>query len=368
MSKPRKAKPAAAAYLPRAYMDCEVRAIDTEKRQATFVAATENGVLTWNGREHLRMSGASLKRYRRNPVVLDAHNRYSAEFAVGTAEIKIEGRELIAVVTYASTDRAETIWQLVQDKVIRTVSVGFLPDSRRTVRLAEGEEDVETRDGKPDEASRIKGPATVIKGWELFEISMVPVPADPDAVRREIEEWVREFGGDLTLDENEPDAQRSAGGDSPEQPDKETVMKNLFETWAATRGHQLAGLDEKRRAELEAECERELMPQAKTKPAAAPAPDPKPAAPAPERSVVERLRELAPRALPQNDVDRIVGENAGDFEAGRRALLAELAKRTAPAGTPEPTQPETSAPAPAAKEPEKLRAEMADVLKRALTD
>lgn len=153
----------------------EVRAIDADSRTATFVAATENGVETWGGREYLRMSGADLARYRKNPVVLDTHNRYEAGAVVGKAVISTKNRELIAEVTFAKTERAEEVWQLVKTGFLKALSIGFLASDVQ--RIEEGES---SGTGK----NRIEGPARIVKEWELYEISVVPVPADAEALRR----------------------------------------------------------------------------------------------------------------------------------------------------------------------------------------
>src|SRR5205823_12664238 len=55
----------------------ELRSIDGGTRSAEFVASTEKPVPMGGGeREVLRMSGARLERYRRNPVLLDTHDRF----------------------------------------------------------------------------------------------------------------------------------------------------------------------------------------------------------------------------------------------------------------------------------------------------
>jgi len=153
----------------------EVRAGDKDSRTATFVAATENGVETWAGREYLRISGGDLGRYRSNPVVLDTHNRYEAGAVIGRATISTKARELIAEVTFAETDRAEEVWQLVRTGFVKALSIGFL--AHDVQRVEEGES---AGSGK----SRIEGPARIVKKWELYEISVVPVPADAETLRR----------------------------------------------------------------------------------------------------------------------------------------------------------------------------------------
>lgn len=153
----------------------EVRAVDEKTRTATFVAATENGVETMFGREFLRMSGADLARYRKNPVVLDTHNRFEVGAVVGNAVVTTKNRELTAEVTFAETARAEDAWQLVSGGFVRALSVGYR--ARNTQSLDEGES---SGVGK----NRIEGPARIAKEWELLEISVVPVPGDADTLRR----------------------------------------------------------------------------------------------------------------------------------------------------------------------------------------
>ena len=156
----------------------EFRGMDEEKRQASFVASTENPVQTWGGPEVLRMKGARLGRFRKNPVVLDSHNRHDLASVIGKAEVKVEGRELHTTITYAPTERGELAWSLVRDGFVRAVSVGYSINPLKVKRLREGE-----HDGSGD--SRVEGPATVVGEWELHEISNVPVPADADAVKRD---------------------------------------------------------------------------------------------------------------------------------------------------------------------------------------
>lgn len=155
--------------------DVDVRAIDVDGRSATFVAATENGVETYFGTEYLRMSGADLSRYRRNSVVLDTHNRFEAGAIIGKATVSIANRELVAVITFAETERADEIWQLVRGGFLKALSVGFR--ARDVQVIEEGES---SGSGK----SKIQGPARIVKDWQLYEISVVPVGADAEALKR----------------------------------------------------------------------------------------------------------------------------------------------------------------------------------------
>ncbi|HYG74761.1 MAG TPA: HK97 family phage prohead protease [Planctomycetota bacterium] len=156
-----------------------IRSVDHSRRAATFVAATERGVDTGRGREYLRMAGLSLSRFKRNPVVLDTHRRQTLENVIGSAEVIIDGRELIATVTFATTQRAETAWLLVKDRMLRALSVGFIADTASITALLPGQ-----TDGSGEGA--VVGPGRIINRWQLIEISIVPVPADEHAIRRAI--------------------------------------------------------------------------------------------------------------------------------------------------------------------------------------
>jgi len=140
--------------------------------------ATEAGVETLAGRKVLRMSGARLERFRKNPIVLDAHARDTVLSVIGQAVIKVDGLVLTADIHFAKTARAETAWTLVQAGFLKATSIGYRPSKVRV--LAEGE-----MDGSGD--SMVTGPARIVNEWELYEISLVPVPADANALRRCLE-------------------------------------------------------------------------------------------------------------------------------------------------------------------------------------
>lgn len=200
--------------------DCQVRAIDEDKRTAIFVAATEGGVETWEGIEYLRMSGIDLARYKRNPIVVDSHNIYESGAVIGRAFVKIEGRDLVATVTFATTVRAEELWQLVRDDFLRAVSVRFRP--LEIEEVGEGKSS-----GRGD--NKIEGPARVVKRWELYELSLVSLPADPDALRRmpdglsamrEITEGLRDLRQEVRSLQNKEN--RMSDDDKNKQPEKDT--------------------------------------------------------------------------------------------------------------------------------------------------
>lgn len=154
-----------------------VRSLDVANRRATFVASTENPVDTFWGREVLRMNGVDLTRFDGCGPFLDAHNGSSIDNVLGSGQANVVGRELEFVATFDTEGKGARAWGLVQRGHIRTVSIGYRIDPANVKRLKEGE-----TDGQGE--SQVRGPANVVRKWELLEVSLVPVPADRDAVLR----------------------------------------------------------------------------------------------------------------------------------------------------------------------------------------
>ena len=140
-----------------------LRSVRKESREATFVASTaavdsygEIVEQTWR-----------LERYLSNPVVLFAHQSRELPIGQSTSVAVING-QLECVIKFATADanpKAEQVWQSVQEGVLRAVSVGFMPNEYRW----------EMRDGKE---------VLVLSDNELHEVSVVPIPANPEALAK----------------------------------------------------------------------------------------------------------------------------------------------------------------------------------------
>ncbi len=246
----------------------------------TFTAATENPVRTPFGPEILRMSGARLDRFASNPVVLDTHDRFTTEAVIGRAEMAVEGRELVARVTFADTPRAQNAKSLVKGGFVRAVSVGFVPDRKSIKSLGEKE-----RDGD------VRGPARIIQEWELVELSLVPVPADESALRRSL---YQEAAMQYPDPERQPEASPAPAPDSTD-----------------------AELKEAQRAAQLATARREL-----------------------QEAVSAEIRAICPRGL-EDLAETLIVERAS-LEDARRELRRAHAERTQPVGTPAPAEIETT--------------------------
>jgi HK97 family phage prohead protease len=105
--------------------------------------------------------GVKLDAYRKNPVVLGQHN---ADAPIGRCvSIGIEGAQIIALIEFppmGTSELADEYCNLTKAGVISAVSVGFLPLASTPIR-----------DGGWRYTS-----------WELLELSLVSIPANPNAL------------------------------------------------------------------------------------------------------------------------------------------------------------------------------------------
>jgi len=129
--------------------------------EGTFVVAVSTETPDRDN-EVLRASGFELSNYRKNPVVLWAHD-YSAPPIGKALWVKTVGDKLKAKVKFASTQFAQEIKQLYEEGFLSAWSVGFIPK-----KWVDGEE-----------GSEISREYTK---QEMLEFSAVPVPANPDAL------------------------------------------------------------------------------------------------------------------------------------------------------------------------------------------
>jgi len=235
------------------------------------------------------MRGAQLDRYRSNPVVLDSHNMRSALDVIGRATVKREGAQLVADVEFDEDEAAERIWQKVQRGFLRAVSIGYTVDSESVRFIGEGETD--TRGG-----DAIAGPATIVDRWELHEISVVPVPADRDALKRDLyaalaAERTETMADDTTV--AAPEAATDTEQTRAVCPEIEQALRDA-ELSKARRAERDA-----RHAEIRAICPADLVPH----------------------------------------LDGLLLEDPGmTFESARRALIDARKAASVHVGTPDPTE------------------------------
>ena len=138
----------------------KARAIDPARRYAEFVASTERV----DSHDSIVRQSWRLERYASNPIVLRDHNTGRV---IGKGDFRIEGKESVIGITFAKgTVDADETWALVEQDMLRAVSVGFIP----------GKVSIEEIDGRD---------ILVYEDNELYENSVVAIPSNPEALARE---------------------------------------------------------------------------------------------------------------------------------------------------------------------------------------
>jgi HK97 family phage prohead protease len=113
--------------------------------------------------EIVEPKGCIVANYRNNPVVLADHD---STFPIGTAEVLVTDARVEALITFApvgAAAKADEYCALAKSGVLRAVSIGFLPVESQPMDPR-----------KPYGAQRYRS-------WELLELSVVAVPANPSA-------------------------------------------------------------------------------------------------------------------------------------------------------------------------------------------
>lgn len=129
----------------------------------------------------VRSDGMDKSAYEKNPVVLYGHSHKG--FPVGRSlwqkatTLSNGKRGIIAKTQFADTEEGKVTYKLWRDGYLNAASIGFIPKSYDAM-IDNGE---------------FKG--YDIKGWELLEYSIVPVPANQEALRLALDE----FGDNLVV-------------------------------------------------------------------------------------------------------------------------------------------------------------------------
>ncbi|MBL8684412.1 MAG: HK97 family phage prohead protease [Myxococcales bacterium] len=147
------------------YKMFELRAAEGEGAERSFdVIASTEAVDSYGD---IVKANWRLERYANNPIVLFGHNTRDPSCVIGTAsDVKVEGAALKARITLVDAEtnpEAERVFKLMKAGALRGISVGFLPHSYGWAKVNDQE-------------------AFVLDDNELFEISVVSVPANPDAL------------------------------------------------------------------------------------------------------------------------------------------------------------------------------------------
>lgn len=116
----------------------------------------------------VRVAGWDLRNYRKNPIILFAHQK---DNPVGKAvKTWIEGTQLkvrLKMADEGTSPFIDTLRKLMDQKIVRAMSVGFMPTTQPNY----------IRDAKNDMITGVE-----YIGQELLENSLVTVPANPAAL------------------------------------------------------------------------------------------------------------------------------------------------------------------------------------------
>ncbi len=156
-------------------LDCEVKKLEDRVYEFTASTSTQD-----RDGEVIEPLGWDLKNFKKNPVIMYAHDYRS--LPVGKApRVWVSNGTLKNTVEFppeGTYEFADIVERLVNTGYLKTESVGFIPKKW------------EDGDGE-------KAPRRTYTKQELLEISIVPVPSNPDALRNAITDGVitvKEFG------------------------------------------------------------------------------------------------------------------------------------------------------------------------------
>ena len=140
----------------------EIKSSDEDKREITAIASSEK--IDRDG-DLVRVDGINIKEYKKNPVVLFAHDHSSLPIAK-TTKIWKENKNLMVKMQFTQPEEnsmGDTVYKLIKGDYLKSLSIGFKPDWDSAVRLE-------------------KSNGWDFKSSNLYEISIVPIPANVASV------------------------------------------------------------------------------------------------------------------------------------------------------------------------------------------
>lgn len=152
----------------------EIRAVDSESRTFEIVCSSDS----IDSHGDVVKQNFNLKRYKKNPVVLFLHNRFGyfdgarpEDFLpVGhSQQVRIEDGSLVARFhiikgTAEQEPFVDKLWRRIEQKALRAASIGFVPGVVTEKKDPHG------------------GIYYELDQNDLYEISLVPIPSNPDSV------------------------------------------------------------------------------------------------------------------------------------------------------------------------------------------
>lgn len=163
----------------------EIETIDEKER--TIVHTITTSVVDRYG-DIVDPKGMNDKNFEKNPIVLYGHSTGSLWGLTGgfvpivgkSLWRKVEGEVIKSKTQFGqSTDFMEDAWNLAKDGFLPAVSIGFMPKAYEVTKLSD------VTDLNPANRSELDASMEVViwRKWELLEYSLVPIPANPEALQ-----------------------------------------------------------------------------------------------------------------------------------------------------------------------------------------
>lgn len=152
---------------------------ESDDKEMTLTAFVSTGAID-RQRESLDPEGVDVGHYRKNPVVLWAHD-YSMPPIGKAIWVKKTDGGIVSKVQFYNSDKAlgefaQEIYQMYKQGFLNAFSVGFIPK--------------ETEYAKEEDRNNAKKPRLTYKKWEMLEYSAVPVPANPEALQMALQKGI----------------------------------------------------------------------------------------------------------------------------------------------------------------------------------
>jgi len=158
------------------YADFQVKEFDEETKVLTFRGTTED--VDRSG-DVIVADGGDFKNYSKNPLFLWAHDHAGMTLPIGKAldVTKISGVGADFKIQFDAKDPfAMEVYRKYKDGYLHAVSVGIIAHKAERRLDAEGEP--------------MWPPAYKYLEWELLELSGVPIPANPNALRNAYQKFL----------------------------------------------------------------------------------------------------------------------------------------------------------------------------------
>jgi len=166
--------------------------VDNEKAvnesERTIVHTISSSIIDRYG-EIVDPKGMVQENYSKNPIVLFGHNNGVAWLTGAPPLIpiagkslwrKLDGEKILSKTKFGeSTDFMEDVWNLAKDGFLPATSIGFIPMAFEAKKLGDITDLNPSNRGEYDKATDVY----IWRKWELLEYSLVPIPANPEALQ-----------------------------------------------------------------------------------------------------------------------------------------------------------------------------------------